>query len=265
VKKRKISFSGVLLPLVFGVLVLIIWQSELLHKIIGTNTFTLPLPTTIIRIIGENLDSISANAFDTIEVAFIGLVLGSLIGYFISIIASIFPKWGSGGLKVIALFNAIPIIALAPVITNLTKDFSTVAPERSMFAKIVLVTLLSAVSMSVGVYRGLTDLKPFSEDLLQTYAATKFDIFIKLRLPNSVSYIFTALRVSIPAAIISTLIAEYFAEYITGVGRQIRENIITSQYSTAWAYITVACAIGIAAYMFLALAERIYNKKKHKV
>jgi NitT/TauT family transport system permease protein len=262
-KKRK-NLSGILLPLGFGILVLLIWQTELLHKIIGTNVFTLPLPTTIIRIINENPESITKNAFDTIEVALIGLVLGSIAGYAISIIASIFPRWGSGGLKVIALFNAVPIIALAPVITNLTKDFSSVAPERSMFAKIVLVTLLSAVSMSVGVYRGLTDLKPYSEDLLTSFAASKFEIFLKLRLPNSVTYIFTALRVSIPAAIISTLIAEYFAEYITGVGRQIRENIITSQYSTAWAYITVACAIGIGAYMILVIAERAYYKSKHK-
>jgi NitT/TauT family transport system permease protein len=51
-----------------------------------------------------------------------------------------------------------------------------------------------------------------------------------------------------------------FAEYIIGVGRQIRENIVLAQYATAWAYIVVACMIGIILYLILLLAEGILLK-----
>ena len=129
-----------------------------------------------------------------------------------------------------------------------------------MVAKILVVTITSTVAMSVNAYRGLTELKPFSLDLMRSYAATERQIFTKLRLPNSVPFIFTALRVSVPGCVISALVSEYFAEYITGVGRQIRENIVLAQYATAWAYITVACAMGIALYISLLVFERILLK-----
>ncbi len=116
------------------------------------------------------------------------------------------------------------------------------------------------VSMSINAYRGFTELKPFSEDLMKSYAAGKTAVFFKLRIPNSVPYVFTALRVSVPASVISALVSEYFAEYIIGVGRQIRENIVLAQYATAWAYITVACAIGIIMYVILLIFEGVLLK-----
>lgn len=59
------------------------------------------------------------------------------------------------------------------------------------------------------------------------------------------------------------IVSEYFAEYIVGVGREIRENIVQAQYSTAWAYIVVACGIGIVFYAILMIVEAIVMKKYH--
>lgn len=191
-----------------------------------------------------------------------GLILGSLLGYIIAIIAAIFPIYGSGGLTIVSAFNAIPIVALAPVIINWTKDVSEQAEIRSMVAKIIVVTVVSMASMSVNAYRGLTELTPFSHDLMKTYAAGKITEFVKLRLPNSIPYIFTALRVSVPGSVISALVSEYFAEYIIGVGRQIRENILIAQYSTAWAYIITACIIGILMYAVLMIIESVLLRKR---
>ena len=116
-------------------------------------------------------------------------------------------------------------------------------------------------SMSVNAYRGRTELKPFSLDLMTSYAANKRTVFLKLRLPNSIPYIFTALRVGVPSSVISGLVSEYFAEYRIGVGRQIRENILIAQYATAWAYIVTACLIGIAMFVLLLLVESILMRK----
>jgi NitT/TauT family transport system permease protein len=56
------------------------------------------------------------------------------------------------------------------------------------------------------------------------------------------------------------MVSEYFAEYITGVGRQIRESIVLAQYSTAWAYIVTACFIGVVMYAVLLIVESILLK-----
>ena len=167
---------------------------------------------------------------------------------------------GVGGLTIASAFNAIPIIAIAPILNNLTKDFSKDPNTRSMLAKMLVVMVTCTVSMSINAYRGFTELKPYSEDLMRSYAANKSTVFFKLRVPNSVPYVFTALRISVPGCVISALVSEYFAEYIIGVGRQIRENIVLAQYATAWAYILVACAIGIIMYVILLIAEGILLK-----
>jgi len=252
--------SSILYPVAFGALIVILWQTGILHKILGADTFTLPLPGRILDIIEDNQALIMTNVQATLIVALGGLALGSLIGYMLGVLAAIFTKWGKGGLTLASAFNAIPIIAIAPILNNLTKDFSSDANIRSMFAKILVVTITSMVAMSVNAYRGLTELKPFSLDLMRSYAATERQIFWKLRLPNSVPYIFTALRVSVPGSVISALVSEYFAEYIIGVGRQIRENIVLAQYATAWAYITVACMMGILMYVVLLIFESILLK-----
>ena len=258
--KKLSAVTSILYPLIFGVLILVLWQTQLLHRIIHADVFTLPLPSRINTIIGDNISKIMLNTKATVIVSVCGLLLGSALGYLIAIIATVFPKWGSGGLTIVSAFNAIPIVALAPVITNWTKDVSDDANKRTMVSKTIVVMIVCTASMSVNAFRGLTELKPFSEDLMKCFAAKKITVFLKLRLPNSVPYIFTALRVSVPASVIAALVSEYFAEYIIGVGRQIRENIVLAQYATAWAYIAVACLIGIIMYVVLMIFESILLK-----
>ncbi len=258
------SISSILLPVLFGVLILAMWQGQILHKIFNTDVNTLPLPSRIVHIIFDNLPAIGENSIYTIIVAVLGLIIGSIIGYLIAVFASIFQKWGAGGLTIVGAFNAIPIVALAPVMTNWTKDVSSDPNIRSMFAKTLVVIIVCIASMSINAFRGLTELKPFSLDLMSSYAAKKSTIFFKLRLPNSIPYVFTALRVSVPVSIISAVVSEYFAEYIVGVGREIRENIVLGQYPTAWAYIVVACLIGLVMYGLLMGIEAIVLKNRRK-
>ena len=132
-----------------------------------------------------------------------------------------------------------------------------------MVAKILVVMLIAAANMSLNAYRGLTELKPYAKDLMATYAAKRHTTLIKLQLPNSVPYIFVALKVSVPASIMTAIVSEYFAEYITGVGRQIRENIVLAQYPTAWAYIATACMLGIVSYVILMIVQSILLRKYH--
>lgn len=261
-KKRLDSVTSVLYPLIFGILIVLMWQNGVLHTLLKTDEYILPYPTRIFRIIADNSDKIMDNVGASMLVIVVGLLLGSVLGYAAAIGATLSPRFGKGGLTVISAFNAIPIVAMAPVIMNWTKDVSPEASVRSTVAKIIVVTLMCMASMSINAHRGLTELKPFSLDLMKSYAADKKTVFVKLRLPNSIPYIFTALKVSVPASVITALVSEYFAEYRAGVGRQIRENILIAQYATAWAYIAVACIIGIVLFVLLLAVESIFLKKR---
>lgn len=253
--------SAVVLPVVLGIVILILWQTQVLHTLFRTDTFTLPLVSKIGNIMFDIREKLWVNTLDTIKVAFIGLAIGSLLGYAVAVLTAMFPKIGSAGLSIIGAFASIPVVAMAPVLNNWTKDVSKDASVRSMVAKILVVVLIAAANMGLNAYRGLSELKPFSEDLMKIYAAPRIVVLFKLRIPNSVPFIFTALKVSVPASIMTAIVSEYFAEYITGVGRQIRENIVLAQYSTAWAYIATACLIGIVSYAVLMIFQSILLRK----
>ena len=81
-KENKVAqgVSSVLLPVLFGVLILALWQGQVLHKIFNTDTNTLPLPSRICHIIIDNIPAFAQNALYTLLVAVIGLVIGSIIG-----------------------------------------------------------------------------------------------------------------------------------------------------------------------------------------
>lgn len=262
--KKFLAAESIFLPVLLGLVIYLLWQFQILHKILNTNTFVLPLPGRIGHIITGNWSRIVVDIKATMTVALIGLAVGVLAGYLIAVLASVFPLWMKSGVTIVAAFNAIPIVALAPVMTNWTKDVSSDANFRSMVAKTIVVAIVSMANMSINAYRGLTELKPYSEDLMRTVAAGRMKVLFKLRIPNSVPYIFTALKVAVPSSIISAIVSEYFAEYIVGVGRKIRENIVLAQYSTAWAYITVACVLGILMYVVLMIIQKIFLGKRYR-
>lgn len=257
--------SGIILPLILGIIIFLLWQNEVLHSWFKTDTFVLPVPTKINSIIFDIRSDILANTISTVEVAFFGLLFGSIIGYLVAILASVFPKIGTGGLSVIGAFASIPVVALAPVMNNWTKDISRVASVRSMVAKIIVVALIAAANMCLNAYRGLSEVQPFSEDLMAIYGAKKHVTLFKIRIPNSLPFVFTALKVAVPASIMTAVVTEYFAEFITGVGRAIRENIVLAQYSTAWAYIIIACLIGVVSYVILMAIQSFALRKYPKV
>lgn len=261
--RRIQAAATVVLPVLLGILIFGLWQGGVLQIIFHTDSFTLPVPTKIGALFRDNFGKVAANAGDTVTVALAGLIIGSLVGYGAAVLASFFPNMGKGGLSIVGAFASIPVVALAPVMNNWTRDVSTEASSRSMAAKILVVMLIAAADMGLNAYRGLTELKPYAKDLMATYAAPRRMVFLKLQLPNSVPYIFTALKVSVPASIMTAIVSEYFAEYITGVGRQIRENIVLAQYATAWVYITEACIIGLLAYVILMAVQAIVLRRYH--
>ena len=256
------GIKSVVYPVAFGALIVALWQTQVLHKLLHTTTLILPVPSKIIEIIADNAAVIGQNTRATLAVLLPGLLIGSVVGYVLSALASNSPRFGATGLTIIAAVSAVPIVALSAVMLQWTRKVSADVSVRSYVMKLLIVIVVSIASMTLNAYRGLTELPPFSLDLMKSYAAGKWTVFTKLRAPNSVRFVFTALKVSVPASVMAALVSEYFAEKVSGVGRMIRENILKAQYAAAWAYITVACLLGIGMFVLLMLAEHWIMKKR---
>ncbi|MDP4177897.1 MAG: ABC transporter permease subunit [Bacillota bacterium] len=240
--------KNVLWPLFFGLLFIVIWQLGLIHAALGFKLFQLPLPSQIVNTLCKNLPKVLKDTAATVSGALTGLVIGSAIGFLVAVIATLFPKWGRTGLSIVAAFNAIPIVALSPI---MNRWFS-----NGFGQKVGVVSVVCMAAMSINSYRGLNDLKPFAKDLLESYAATQKTIFFKLRLPNCLPSMLTALKINITAAIMAAMISEYFAASTVGIGFQIKDNLRKGMMSMGWSYIVIASLVGIILYLIILLVER---------
>lgn len=235
-------------PLAFGILFILLWQIGLFHKILNLKPFQLPVPSEIITTLSHNFTKALTDTGITISGALIGLVIGSFLGFMIAVIATFFPKWGYGGMIIITAFNAVPIVALSPIM-NLW--FST-----GMAQKIGVVTVVCMAAMAINAYSGLNRLPPFSIDLMHVVAANKWTIFKKLRLPNCLPNVFTACKINIASSIIAAIISEYFATSTSGLGFGIKDNLRKAEMAMGWSYIVAASLAGVILYCIILLVER---------
>jgi NitT/TauT family transport system permease protein len=242
--------ASVLPPLLFGAFIIALNETRILHSILRVSEVQLPTLDNILRVLIENRSKAAHDSWATVQVFLVGIGIGSAAGFLAALFAALNPLWGGGGLAIISAFNAIPIVALSPIM----RLWFSASPFA---AKTAVVSIVSMVAMSVNVYRGLTDLKPFALDLIESYAGTRADAFFKLRLPNCLPYIFTALRINIAAAMIGVIISEYFAASVEGLGFEIRNSLRTMQMTVGWAYILVASLIGIGFFVLTANLERL--------
>jgi len=183
--------------------------------------------------------------------ALVGFALGALIGI---ALASIFVHFGlfeRALVPYVVASQAVPIVALAPLIV--------VSFGRGLTSIVIIATYLTFFPVTIAMTRGLRSPDPRAFELMRSYAASRWDIYWKLRLPASVPYLFTALKIAAAASIVGTIIGEGPGGVQQGLGRAILT--FNQQYITGpeklWATIIVAAAVGIAFFALVRLVELI--------
>ncbi len=188
-------------------------------------------------------------ALFTWQEALIGFALGAIIGL---VLASIFVHsrlLERAFVPYVIASQTIPIVALAPIIV--------VSFGRGLVAVVIIATYLTFFPVTIAAMRGLSSPDPRSVELMRSYAASRWDIYRKVRLPASVPYLFTALKVAATASIVGAIIGEGPGGVPEGLGRAIIN--FNQQYITGpeklWATIFIAALVGIAFYVVVQVAE----------
>lgn len=238
-----------LLPVCLGIGILILLQTQMIHRIFGLKETQLPLPSQIGQQLAENKGQIFIDAGVTLMPALVGIILGGLLGYGLAVLVTAFPQGGYGGLILMTALNSVPVVALATV---MNRWFS-----GAFAAKTAVVVILTMGVMSVNAFRGLNDLKPYTEDLMRSYAASTWKIMRKLRLPASLPDAFTALKINVATAMMGTIISEFFASETAGLGFMIKYCLkVGNQKAQGWAYITAAAVLSLILYAVISIIEK---------
>lgn len=246
-------------PALVITVVVVVWQIIFMIMTDGLqeNTFAyrqkqsvLPSPIKVVQAFFENADSFLEAARITLSNAFIGFVIGGIIGYGLALLMDQ-ARWVERSFYVyIIASQMIPVIALAPILYGIIKD--------ETLLKITVAAYLTFFPVTVNVLRGLRSANPLSLELMHTYAAKRSQVYLKLRVPSAMPFLFNALKIAATASLIGAIVSE-----LMGGNGGLGVLILKLQYSSyaasdkIWALIFEAALVGMLFFFAVCLAERI--------
>ena len=224
------------------------WEG--LTRGLGVEEFLLPPLSDILETLWRERAFLWSAGWFTFKEALGGFAIGCSAAVVAALVLARWRTLATALMPYAIAANAVPIIAFAPITNNW---FGTL----NQLSKMVIAAVLCFFPVLVNVLRGLTSVRPASIELMRSYAASELEIFRRVRLPNALPYLFSALKVASVLAMIGAVVGEYFGGDQGALGVQIRNSAALFQFETAWAAILVASILGIAFYMTVALAERL--------
>jgi NitT/TauT family transport system permease protein len=242
------SLLRLLIPTIFGVWILVIWES--VTRGAGIPFILLPPPSAIAARIANSLPILGADVQQTIFKAVLaGYIIGCGSGFIVAILADRVAFLRRGLLPIGNLVSALPMIGVAPIMV-MWFGFDW----QSKAAVVVIITFFP---MLVNTVAGLAASGNMERDLMRTYASSYWQTLVKLRLPAAAPFIFNALKINSTLALIGAIVAEFFGTPIVGMGFRISTEIGRMNVDMVWAEIAVAAVAGSVFYGVIAFVERL--------
>jgi NitT/TauT family transport system permease protein len=198
-------------------------------------------------------------ALFTAKEAAVGFFLGATIGFALAVILAHSRLLQRGFLPYIVASQTVPILAIAPMVViwlggRGLPDWLSVS---------VIAASLTFFPVTINTLRGLESADPRALELMRSYAADSWRILWKVRVPASLPYLFSALKVSATASIVGAIIGELPASIQGGLGGAILNfnQYYASSPPSLWATNLVAAALGITFFLAVVLAEKLIVRR----
>jgi NitT/TauT family transport system permease protein len=235
-------------PLLVGVAFVAAWELVVTAGRIAP--YVLPAPSAIARELWANRDVVFEAGLASGANALVGLLVGVTVAILAAMLASRLAILAQVSIPVAALLNALPIIALAPILNNMFESTSSI-PRR------VVVSIVAFFPVFVNTLRGLREVDPTHQELMDSYAAGSWTFARLVRLPGALPFVFTGLRQASSLAVIAAVVSEYFGGLQDGLGSRITSAAAFTAYPRAWAFVVGACLLGLIFYLATLVAERL--------
>ena len=248
--QNKIQDSKVLTFLVkYGLSLSVTVMMLALWEFVLPDSFNLvaPKPSIIIATIIDDSHFLWIHTKQTVLEASVGFALGTTLGVAIAV-GFVYSRLFARTIYPYAVvLQSTPRIALLPLFVAVL--------GVGMTSKVGLVTLATFFPTLVNMVQGLNSVDKRMVELMHTLNASGRQLFWKVRLPFSVSYLFTALKISISTAILAALVSEWqFAD--RGLGAMILRSMFSGNSAELWSQMAIATVLSVLAYNLAIIFER---------
>ncbi|MBB3451911.1 NitT/TauT family transport system permease protein [Rhizobium sp. BK313] len=237
---------------------------EFIGKTLAQPKPILPAPHQVAQNVFENTflraptsnRSLVYNAWVTLSSTAVGFAFGTVLGILIAVGIVHVVALDRSLMPWIIASQTVPILAIAPmvIVVLAAVDITGLIP------KALISTYLSFFPVAVGMVKGLRSPEVMHLDLMRTYNASAAQTFWKLRVPASIPFLFTSMKVAIAASLVGAIVGELPTGAVAGIGAKLLAGSYYSQTIDIWAALVAGSVLAAILVAIVSIVARIVDR-----
>ena len=236
---------------VVGILIVVLWEGLTRIKVMDAYYFSSPTLIAQTAYKAWTAGSLWNDIAFTSSATIIGFVVGVTLGALIGLSTWWSKVYGNVLEPYLVMFNAVPKLALAPVLVIIL--------GIGFQSKVALAIALCIVPTAIAAYSGVKSVDADMETLLFSLGAKRRHVFTKVVVPWALPWIVSSLRVNIGLALAGTIVGEFVASQ-AGVGRMILYAGQVMDINLVWVGVVVLSILAMIMYWGVESFERYVLK-----
>jgi NitT/TauT family transport system permease protein len=230
------GLRGFSLRLLLIAATLLVWEA--LVWAFDVPAYILPAPSGIFVALYRGtvsylyLDHIGVTVAETL----MGFALGSALAFALGIAVALSRRVEYFLYPFIVMFQAMPKVALAPLII--------IWFGLGITSKVVAAALVAFFPLMVNTIVGLRSAEEDRINLMRSLAASRWQIFWMLQLPNAMPYIFAGLEIAMIFALIGAIVGEFVGAQ-SGLGMLIQSMNFTMDVAGQFSVLLILSMLGL--------------------
>lgn len=202
-RKKDTSFSEIMkkkaLPYISILILLGIWETAV--RVLEIPSYLLPPPSEIAQVMVEKSQSLLEHSWVTAYEMLMGYFLAIAVAIPMAIAITASPNFDRFITPILLFFQTVPKISLAPLFL--------VWFGVGVLPKVLVAFLICFFPIIIDTAVGLRSIHPDMIDLARSMGASRFQIFYRFRLPTSLPYLFSGLKVASTLAVVGAVVGEF--------------------------------------------------------
>ena len=193
----------------------------------------------------------------TLSSSMLGFAMGTLLGILLAVAIVYNEALNKSLLPWIIASQTIPILAIAPMIIVVLNAVGV----QGLLPKAFISMYLSFFPVAVGMVKGLNSPDTSYLDLMRTYSASDLQTFFKLRLPTSLPYLFTSMKIAVAISLVGAIVAELPTGAVEGLGARLLAGSYYGQTIQIWSALVVASILAAVMVVLIGWLGNWVNRR----
>lgn len=201
--------------------------------------------------------SLIYHSWITMQATLLGFGLGTALGFALAVGIVYSGVMDRTVMPWVIASQTIPILAIAPMIIVVLNSIGI----SGLLPKAIISMYLSFFPIVVGMVKGLRSPDAMQIDQMKTWSASGTQEFWKLRLPSSMPYLFTSMKIGMAASLVGAIVGELPTGAVAGLGARLLAGSYYGQTIQIWSALLMAAALAASMVGIIGLLQRVSLKR----